>query len=197
MAAIGFRCAPICPGLLPPCGRGGSAGTAVTPVATSCGTSAPTCSPRGRTETTPDATAAIDTSGRWSLITEHIGSCRLSGAIQFVAPAKLGCPPDSDDAVAICAHLGANDAPVDVGWFIHHVRSTPNGAEMRSRFWMGGPHIAVHKAPDVASKAVRPIASRLLGNAETSARNLLVHCAQEMNHLAGFLPELYAAFGDE
>jgi DAPG hydrolase PhiG domain len=24
-----------------------------------------------------------------------------------------------------------------------------------------------------------------------------VHCAQEMNHLAGFLPELYAAFGDE
>ena len=99
--------------------------------------------------------------------------------------------------MAICARLGANDAPVDVGWFIHHVRSKPNGAEMRSRFWTGGPHIAVRKAPDVASKAVRPIASRLLGNAETSARNLLVHCAQEMNHLAGFLPELYAAFGDE
>jgi hypothetical protein len=37
----------------------------------------------------------------------------------------------------------------------------------------------------------------VLGNAETSARNLFVHCAQEMNHLAGFLPELYAAFGDE
>jgi hypothetical protein len=86
---------------------------------------------------------------------------------------------------------------VDVGWFIHHVRSTPNGAEMRSRFWMGGPHLAVRKAPDVASKAVRPIAARVLGNAETSARNLLVQCAQEMNHLAGFLPELYAAFGDE
>jgi hypothetical protein len=62
---------------------------------------------------------------------------------------------------------------------------------------MDGPHIAVRKAPDVASKAVRPIASRLLGNAETSARNLSVHCAREMNHLAGFLPELYAAFGDE
>jgi DAPG hydrolase PhiG domain len=135
--------------------------------------------------------------GRWSLITEYIGSNRLNGAIQFVAPAKLGCPPDSDDAVAICARLGANDAPVDVGWFIHHVRSTASGAEMRSRFWMGGPHIAVRKAPGVASKAVRPIAARLLGNAETSARNLLVHCAQEMNHLAGFLPELYAAFGDE
>jgi hypothetical protein len=68
---------------------------------------------------------------------------------------------------------------------------------MRSRFWMGGKHIAVRKAPDVASKAVRPIASKILGDAEANARNLLVHCAQEMNHLAGFLPELYEGFGDE
>ena len=109
----------------------------------------------------------------------------------------MGCPPDSDDAVAICARLGSSDAPVDAGWFIHHIRSTPNGAEMRSRFWMGGPHIAVRNAPGVASQAVRPIASRVLGTSEATARNLLVHCAQEMNHLAGFLPELYEAFGDE
>jgi len=26
-------------------------------------------------------------------------------------------------------------------------------------------------------------------------RDLLVHCAQEMNHLAGFLPALYERFG--
>ena len=135
--------------------------------------------------------------GRWSMISEYIGSNLLNGAIQFVEPTDMGCPADSADAVAICARLGSGDAPVDVGWFIHHIRSTPSGAEMRSRFWMGGPHIAVRKAPGVASRAVRPIASRILGNAESTARNLLVHCAQEMNHLAGFLPELYAAFGDE
>jgi len=135
--------------------------------------------------------------GRWSLISEYIGSSLLNGAIQFLAPEEMGCPPDSDDAVAVCARLGAGDAPVDVGWFIHHIRSTQGGAEMRSRFWMGGPHIAVPKAPGVASRAVRPIASRILGNPETSGRNLLVHCAQEMNHLAGFLPELYDAFGNE
>lgn len=135
--------------------------------------------------------------GRWSLISEYIGSTMFSGAIQFVEPAAMGCPPDSDDAVAICARLGAADAPVDVGWFVHHVRSTHGGSEMRSRFWMGGPHIAVRKAPGVASRAMRPIASRILGNPEAGARNLLVHCAQEMNHLAGFLPELHAAFGDE
>ncbi len=135
--------------------------------------------------------------GRWSLISEYIGSTMLNGAIQFVAPAEMGCPPDGDDAVAICARLGSSDAPVDIGWFIHHIRSTQGGAEMRSRFWMGGLHIAVRNAPGVASRAVRPLASPVLGNPETSARNLLVHCAQEMNHLAGFLPELYDAFGDE
>jgi hypothetical protein len=44
---------------------------------------------------------------------------------------------------------------------------------------------------------MRFIASRMLGNPETSGRNLLVHCAQEMNRLAGFLPELYEAVGNE
>ncbi|OOK74261.1 hypothetical protein BZL30_5092 [Mycobacterium kansasii] len=84
--------------------------------------------------------------GRWSMISEYIGSAMLNAAIQFVAPAALGLPADSDDAVAICARLGSGDAPVDVGWFVHHIRSTPSGSEMRSRFWMGGPHIEVRKA---------------------------------------------------
>lgn len=36
-----------------------------------------------------------------------------------------------------------------------------------------------------------------LGPPEATARNLPVHCGQEMNHLAGFLAELYDVFGDE
>ncbi len=135
--------------------------------------------------------------GRCSLISEYIGSNLLSGAIQFIEPSVMGLPADSGDAVAICARLGSGEAPVDVGWFVHHIRSTPSGAEMRSRFWMGGPHIGVRNAPSLASRAIRPIASRMIGTPETTARNLLVHCAQEMNHLAGFLPELFEVFGDE
>jgi DAPG hydrolase PhiG domain len=135
--------------------------------------------------------------GRSSMISEYIGSTMLHAAIQFVAPATMGLPADSDDAVSICARLGSGDAPVDAGCFVHQIRSTQGGAEMRSRFWMGGPHIAVRNAPGVASRAVRPIASRVLGTSEATARNLLVHCAQEMNHLAGFLLELYENFGDE
>jgi hypothetical protein len=34
-------------------------------------------------------------------------------------------------------------------------------------------------------------------NPEANARNLMVYCAQEMNHLAGFLPQLSEAFGSE
>lgn len=134
---------------------------------------------------------------RWSMISEYIGSTKLGAAIQFVEPAAMGLPDDSDDTVSICARLGSADAPVDAGWFVHQVRSTPGGSEMRSRFWMGGPHIAVRKAPEVASKAVRPIASKLIGVSESTARNLLVYCAQEMNHLAGFLADLWESFGDE
>jgi len=53
------------------------------------------------------------------------------------------------------------------------------------------------QSPDLASKAVRPVASKVIGVSEATARNLLVHCAQEMNHLAGFLPELYESLGNE
>lgn len=45
--------------------------------------------------------------GRLLLISEYIGSTMFNGAIQFVEPAAMGCPPDSDNAVAICARLAA------------------------------------------------------------------------------------------
>ena len=44
----------------------------------------------------------------------------------------------------------------------------------------------------LADAVIRPIAANQLPD----PRDLLVHCAQEMNHLAGFLPAVYAEFGD-
>ena len=41
-----------------------------------------------------------------------------------------------------------------------------------------------------ADRLIRPIAARQLPD----PRDLMVHCAQEMNHLAGFLPELHRRF---
>jgi DAPG hydrolase PhiG domain len=109
----------------------------------------------------------------------------------------LPCAPRlggvGDNQIAICARLGSGNVPVDVGWLVHHVRPAPGGAEMRSRFWMGGRHVAVRRGNRLTDGAIRPIAARQLPD----PRDLMVHCAQEMNHLAGFLPTLYERFRDE
>jgi hypothetical protein len=41
--------------------------------------------------------------------------------------------------------------------------------------------------------AVRPVAARQLPD----PRDLIVHCAQETNHLAGFLPALFSRFANQ
>jgi len=129
--------------------------------------------------------------GRTSLVCEYIGSAYNRVAIRFVEPAELGLDPASDE-LAVCARIGSADLPVDVGWLIHHVRRTSSGSEMRSRFWMGGRHVLVRGGNRLADMLVRPVATRMLPN----PRDLLVHCAQEMNHLAAFLRELHAEVGD-
>lgn len=128
--------------------------------------------------------------GRTSMVREYLGSALTRAAIRFVEPAALGLTVTPGE-VAVCARLGSGDLPVDVGWLIHHVRPTPDGSEMRSRFWLGGSLIAVRHGNRLANSVVRPIAVRQLPD----PRDLLVHCAQEMNHLARFLPDLYARFG--
>jgi DAPG hydrolase PhiG domain len=127
--------------------------------------------------------------GRTSLVGEYLGSTFSRPAIQFVEPSTFGL--QRANGVAVCARLGSSDIPVDVGWLVHHVRPTPDGAEMRSRFWMGGRHVAVRNGNRLIDAAIRPIAARQLPD----ARDLMVHCAQEMNHLAGFLAALHGRFG--
>ena len=129
--------------------------------------------------------------GRTSLVEEYLGSALTRVAIRFVAPAELGLAASrSPDEVTVCARLGSADLPVDIGWLVHQVRPVGDGAEMRSRFWLGGRHVRVRRANRLAGNVVRPFARRQLPD----PRDLLVHCAQEMNHLAGFLPELHARF---
>jgi hypothetical protein len=91
--------------------------------------------------------------------------------------------------LAICARTGSPDVPVDVGWLVHQVRPVAGGAEMRCRFFIGGRHIGLRSGKPLADKIIKPVAARLLPD----PRHLLVHCAQEMNHLAGFLPGVVRA----
>ena len=64
-------------------------------------------------------------------------------------------------------------------------------SEMRSRFWLGGPHVAARGRRLAGALLVGP--ARVLARpSEAQARALLVHCAQEMSHLATFLPALHS-----
>ncbi len=149
-------------------------------------------------------TPPADTSGRalyvgqTSIVDEYIGSDLIRGAISFVPPASFGfTDPRLDDdqqATIVCARLGLGDAPINIGYLAHHVRAVPGGSEMRSRFWMGGAHVA---GRNLIGSLAAAVAKRVLRLTESDARALLVHCGQEMPHLAAFLPALYAEFGNK
>jgi hypothetical protein len=145
---------------------------------------------------------AVGTRGRaryvgcTSLVDEFIGGNLIRAAIGFVNPRTLGfTAPSLDDphtATIVCARTGLGDFPIDVGYLAHHVRRTAAGSEMRSRFWIGGPY-AAGRSPLGAVMA--RVAQLVMRPTEADARALFVHCAEEMQHLASFLPALYREFG--
>jgi hypothetical protein len=130
--------------------------------------------------------------GYTSQVDEYLGSAMIRGAIQFRRPEEFGlvdaAVATGVDATAVCARVGLVDLPVDIGYLAHHVAAVPGGSVMRSRFWLGGPYLAARSAP---LRAAVPVAKRLVGLTELDARALLVHCSQEMTHLATFWPALY------
>ncbi|MDI1445591.1 hypothetical protein [Polyangium sp. 6x1] len=132
--------------------------------------------------------------GRVSFVDEYIGSRLQQVTIRFVRPAELGFDEaalaDPAESTVVCARVGLVGLPVDAGWLVHHVRRVPGGAEMRSRFWLGGPHGGV-RAPGFVGAVASRIARRVAAPSLEEARALLVHCSQEMTHLASFLPRLH------
>lgn len=138
--------------------------------------------------------------GRTSMVTEYVGSSLFEVAIRFVPPASLGFDEQrlaADGEVAICARVGLAKAPILTGWLVHHIRPVPGGSEMRSRFWLGGDNVRPVGMPGVLGGFIGRTAYRLQPIKAEQVRELMVHDAHEMNHLAGFLPDLYAAFGPE
>ncbi len=132
--------------------------------------------------------------GRVSAIEEYIGTTMEKADIQFVAPEKLGLPAfdpvNPQSVLYVCARVGLSKAPLDAGWLIHQVRPVDGGAEMRSRFWMGGRYVAWRGAGWLAG-LLNPLLPFLAKLPAQQARDLLTHCSEEMQHLSGFLPALY------
>ncbi len=136
--------------------------------------------------------------GRISKVVEYVGPSRLDLDIRFVAPGSLGLDEPGLKAlgeVAVCARGSLSGTPMETGWLVHHVRPVPGGCEMRSRFWIAGDNVRPRGMPGALGKALAQIAAWAQPFKAAQGQELLVHCAQEMNHLAAILPRLYADFG--
>ncbi|MEO1437491.1 MAG: FAD-binding protein, partial [Bacteroidota bacterium] len=138
--------------------------------------------------------------GRTSIIKEYIGSTALDAAIQFKSPLEFGFSHDAinhpENGVYICAKIGHPQFPVDYGYLVHQVRVTPQGTEMRSRFWMSGQFVSA-RTDNFLNKAAVNILKKFKALPDSFAQDLMLHCAEEMTHLASILPDLYQEYGHD
>ncbi|MBU2676432.1 MAG: hypothetical protein KJP16_05060 [Gammaproteobacteria bacterium] len=132
---------------------------------------------------------------------EYMGDSATKIAITF-SPAseyfRSVDNPYSDEVTAlVCGRISIRRPALTIGHVIHQIRQVDDGAEMRSRFWMGRPKFSAYSNKDLRNRIV---SSRLISDAAMPtnfARNLLVHCGMEMNHLSGFLPDLFADYNPD
>lgn len=144
---------------------------------------------------------SVDTSylNRISLIEEFIGGKLEKAAIRFVSPTTFGLQVASESTenqdVFICARISFSQFPLDIGYLLHQIRVTEGGSEMRSRFWLGGQYLQL-QGNNLFCRILSDLIRYLKKPAPDQAAALLLHCWEEMNHLAGFLPELYREFSN-
>ncbi|MGW0884699.1 DAPG hydrolase family protein [Streptomyces sp. NPDC002671] len=146
--------------------------------------------------------------GNVSYVDEYIGGSLDCLAIRFTDPTRLGFDEPAPGNTVVCARVGLSQYPIAMGWLIHQVRPTPNGSEMRSRFFLDHPALldlpahssTARAAALLTTKPARTLASTALPHLAGKAlrpgygHDLLYHCAAEMNHLASFLPALHEEF---
>jgi len=137
--------------------------------------------------------------GRTSFVDEYLGSTLTQAAINFLPPTELAFDEsalaDPQLATVIAARISLTNSPLEAGYLVHHVRQVAGGAQMRSRFWLGGPYAAL-RAGRFQVSVPNHVAKLIRTPTLDEGRDLLVHCSQEMSHLATFLPKLYAELHD-
>lgn len=147
----------------------------------------------------PSASCREQYIGNTSEIIEFIGSNLEHLNVWFQPPGKYFDVSEFEAAgieTAVCARGGQRLQNVWTAHLIHLIRKTSFGVEMRSRFWLGD----VDASPKgMAGQILTPIMNlpwvRRRNVPDALGRDLMLHCAEEMHHLAGILPELYSRFG--
>ena len=101
---------------------------------------------------------------------------------------------ESGITAAVCGTVGLQRAPITIGRLIHQIREVDGGSEMRSRFWLAKPELKGVGRKSTLGKFIgsKFVVDRIVD--QDLGRDMLVHCGMEMNHLASFLPALYADY---
>ncbi len=132
--------------------------------------------------------------GASHLVHEYIGGVMNKLRIQFIpAEEMFGFDPNVDEMFVLCARPGLLEVPIYGAKMCHIVRDTEDGAEMRSRFWLG--HVAKRDG-DVEVASIEGVIGntaivRMIGVRPNDAEALKQHAIEEMSTLATFLPDLY------
>ena len=118
--------------------------------------------------------------------------------IHFVDPKEYGFTQsmiDSDDREIVCAKSGFMPFQTESAKFIHYFEKYgDNACIMKSRFWIG--EASVDNTVPVPLRWIIgllfsfPFMRKIMIPGDIGKR-VLMHCAQEMNNLSKFLPELY------
>ena len=132
------------------------------------------------------------------LVHEYIGGELSKLRIQFVNPFEFfGYDPNDEATFVICARVGLLEEEMNIAKMCHVARNTLNGAEMRSRFWLG--HVAKREGNSTIYSLKSFIGNmfliRLLLVNKQSAKDLGRHAEEEMKYLAALLPVLYGSKG--
>jgi hypothetical protein len=145
-----------------------------------------------------DRSALLDDRARYignvSYVDEYIGRSLKKLTIAFYPARDFGFPEHSPEhATTICASTSDRVLKGHGGYLIHHVVKTDRGAQMRSGFWLGEISHDISLVNVLAGRWLNTPGMRRILVSDQMALDLLMHCSEEMNHLARFLPELHAA----
>ncbi len=129
------------------------------------------------------------------LVTEDVGLGKDKILIDFMHPAAFGFDNHKLDAntTIICARVGSPDKGVWGTEMCHFVRTTKQGVEMRSRFWLGQKIERINNLTFLNGLLNQSFVKRRL-LPKALGYKMFHHCSQEYHNLAEILPELYREF---
>jgi hypothetical protein len=135
-----------------------------------------------------------ENAGSSHLVHEYIGGELSKLRIQFVNSAEFfGYEVNDKNTFVICARVGLLEEDINIAKMCHVVRNTADGAEMRTRFWLG--HVAKREGNNTISSIQGFIGNTALARLfvldKQLAEDLKRHAQEEMKYIAYLLPTLY------